>query len=233
MSPKQSFDVSKINIGCGSVAADGWLNIDKSPNAWLAKHRTIRSLLIALKVAPKSTQEAQYRSDIELLDIHKKPLPVADGSVEWIYTSHLIGSMNRAQALKLMKECSRVLRPGGRLRIVTPDLEKVAQDWLNKIQAYFQQDRAYFTDCTDQNVAIGDCFVESMNLKLFTGTSMNKIQKAFHYPVQYIYDFDSLELLLHQAGFGRVEKSDYRQSAMPDVEQLDVRPGSLYVEAIK
>lgn len=54
------------------------------------------------------------------------PLPqYADGSVEEIRCSHMFEHLSYREGFEALKEWHRVLRPGGRLRISVPDVEKV------------------------------------------------------------------------------------------------------------
>jgi hypothetical protein len=48
-----------------------------------------------------------------------------------------------------------------------------------------------------------------------------------------MYNFDSLRGLLQAVGFAQVTRHSYRQGACPDLDRLDNRPASLFVEAIK
>ncbi|MCH8012622.1 MAG: methyltransferase domain-containing protein [Candidatus Marinimicrobia bacterium] len=233
MNLNNKYNDIKINIGCGQIAADGWFNLDKSPNALLAKHKIIRKIIKKLSIVPASVFEANYRSDIKIVDVHKRGLPVPDNSTSWIYCSHVIGHMSRDQALNLANECLRALKPGGRLRIVTPNLRDVAVSWLEKIDAYLKKNRDYFLKYDEPDIGIGDCFVKSINLNLYNRANLSRIQRLFDYPLQHYYDLDSLTLLLKIAGFSDVKESCFRITSMPDIEYLEKNAESLYVEAIK
>lgn len=54
-----------------------------------------------------------------------KPLPFADASIDLIFTEEFIEHISKADAAIMLRECHRVLKPGGVLRVATPDL-----DWL-------------------------------------------------------------------------------------------------------
>jgi hypothetical protein len=56
------------------------------------------------------------------------PLPYADGSVDEIRASHILEHFTFGDAQKAMEEWSRVLKPGGRIRISVPDVDKVLKD---------------------------------------------------------------------------------------------------------
>ena len=99
-------DNSKLlNVGCGPAFHQDWINIDKNPT----------------------------RSDITPHDI-RRGLPFPDGALEVVYHSHLLEHLDKEQGRILMEECVRVLRTGGVLRVVVPDLEEIASLYLEKLR---------------------------------------------------------------------------------------------------
>ena len=56
------------------------------------------------------------------------PLDYPDNSVSEIRASHILEHFTFGDAQKAMEEWSRVLKPGGRIRISVPDVDKVLQD---------------------------------------------------------------------------------------------------------
>lgn len=48
-------------------------------------------------------------------------LDIEDGTVDLIYCSHLIAYFDREEIIEVLKEWKRVLKPGGLLRIATPN----------------------------------------------------------------------------------------------------------------
>ena len=57
------------------------------------------------------------------LDVTRR-FPVADAVFDFVYTEHLIEHLTREQADHMLCECYRILKPGGVLRVVCPDLDK-------------------------------------------------------------------------------------------------------------
>lgn len=49
-----------------------------------------------------------------------------------IFTSHFIEHIPIKNAIKFLKECCRVLKPNGTIRIVVPDLLGHAENYVNK-----------------------------------------------------------------------------------------------------
>jgi hypothetical protein len=47
------------------------------------------------------------------------------------------------------------------------------------------------------------------------------------------YNARSLEALLRRIGFGEVVQCEYRQGRCPDLERIDNRPGSLFMEGVR
>jgi predicted SAM-dependent methyltransferase len=61
-------------------------------------------------------------------------LPFADNSFSVVYLSQVIEHFSREDGQKLLKECFRVLEPGGIIRLVTPDLENIVKDYLTYLE---------------------------------------------------------------------------------------------------
>lgn len=89
--------VRKLNLGCGTNILEGWLNTD---------------ICLTGKVV--------------LLDCCL-PFPIDNNQFDYIYSEHLIEHINYLTGLQMLKECCRVLKPGGKIRIATPDLDKILQ----------------------------------------------------------------------------------------------------------
>ena len=59
-----------------------------------------------------------------------KGFPYPDGSMDVVYSSHVLEHFTRAQGLFLLREAHRVLKPGGILRIVVPNLAASCTEYL-------------------------------------------------------------------------------------------------------
>jgi len=101
----QSSPTRKLHLGCGPNELSGWLNTD------------IRS------VSPS----------VIYVDI-MEPLPLPDESFDYIYSEHLIEHIPFECGLNHLKECLRVLKHGGTIRISTPDMQFLLDYYkLNKL----------------------------------------------------------------------------------------------------
>lgn len=92
-----SHAVRALNIGSGRHVLPKWFNVD------------------CFAVYPD-----QYFVDAE------KTFPFADSSFDFIRSEHMIEHVPYSSAMHMLRECHRVLRPGGIIRIATPDLKKLA-----------------------------------------------------------------------------------------------------------
>lgn len=73
--------------------------------------------------------------DLSVLD----PLPVADESYYLLYTCHTVEHLTQAMMTHWFAECHRVLKPGGVLRVVCPDIETAYWAYLQDDMRYYNQ----------------------------------------------------------------------------------------------
>lgn len=59
-------------------------------------------------------------------------LPYEDNSVDVIFTSQALEHISKYQVIPTLQEWYRVLKPGGRLQIIVPDLEWAVKFWLDR-----------------------------------------------------------------------------------------------------
>ena len=93
--------MNKLNFGCGIRISEGWTNIDFS-----SSDRRIRR--------------------VNLL----AGFPFPNSHFDVVYSSHVLEHFTLDEASSLMSEARRVLKPGGVIRIVVPDLEETSREYL-------------------------------------------------------------------------------------------------------
>jgi predicted SAM-dependent methyltransferase len=93
-----------LNFGCGSALHPEWVNLDSSAAAPGVVAHDLR---------------------------HGLPFPL--DSFEAAYGSHVLEHLEPDAASRLLRECHRILRPDGILRIVVPDLEAIARLYLDSL----------------------------------------------------------------------------------------------------
>ncbi|BDS11586.1 class I SAM-dependent methyltransferase [Aureispira anguillae] len=106
-----SLDQVNIALGSGTTVADGWIGFDT--------HRLGKNV---------------YPVNLLL------KLPLKDNSVDAILAEHIIEHFYYDDICFLLKECYRVLAPGGKIRIVCPDAKNIAELIIMGKQAEMDHD---------------------------------------------------------------------------------------------
>ena len=172
----------KLHLACGNHLLPGWANIDQLDAPGVIKHDLTQ------------------------------PLPAASGTIAFIFTEHFIEHVTRSQGVKLLKECHRLLKPGGVLRISTPDLKKLIAEYANgRIDEWRDMHWLPATPCQLLN--------EGMRL----------------WGHQFLYDQEELSLVLKESGFTDIRTVDWRKSGHPELHDRECRPyhGEIVVEATR
>jgi SAM-dependent methyltransferase len=90
-----------LNVGCGRHFHSAWRNID------------------VVSCAPA----------VEAHDL-RRGLPAQANCYDMVYHSHVLEHLTHEDGQRLIEDCHRVLKPGGVLRIVVPDLEQITRGYL-------------------------------------------------------------------------------------------------------
>jgi SAM-dependent methyltransferase len=115
---------------------------------------------------------------------------IGSNTVDLIYTCHVLEHFRRRDVGRVLQEWSRVLKPGGVLRVSVPDFAKLCE---------------VYTKTGDINLVIGPIFGRQDYLY------------NIHYNV---FDEPSLRKLLLGSGFARVERYDWRHTGHADVDDF-------------
>jgi predicted SAM-dependent methyltransferase len=199
--------VVKLNLGSGLEVAPGWINVDASLNAlvsgWPAP---LQSALYSFSGYSAFVSRDEYlrrlRSNRFVHADLTRAFPFVDSSADFMFTSHFLEHLTRAQCIHVLREARRVLKPNGVLRVGVPDLE-LAVDLYQAGEARRMLDDHFFRP--------------------------EQGRLAQH---RYMYDYPLLAAALEEAGFAEVRKRSYREGELPDLELLDNRPDeTLFVEA--
>ena len=147
-------------------------------------------------------------------DLTRGPLPLRSSSIDAVYSEHCLDCIPHVHFKRQLYEFLRVLRPGGVFRLVLPDGE-LYLDLYQKRK-------------TDKSIVFpyGD--------KEATGMiSVNRYAREHTH--QYSYDFETLDMLLREAGFRQIERKAFKQGAIPEllIDRPERAIESLYMEAVK
>ncbi|MFY9621328.1 MAG: methyltransferase domain-containing protein [Pyrinomonadaceae bacterium] len=173
---------NRLHLGCGANILDGWANLDLQGNG-----------------------------SVIGFDLTNR-LPIDSNTIELIYSEHFIEHLTLNQTTALLAECHRVLQSGGIIRLSTPSLKKIIDEYLvGRTSEWLDVDWTPGTPCQMVN--------EGLRL----------------WGHQFVFDADELRRTLEDAGFRRVIETTWRESATPALRGLESRPfhGEIIFEAVK
>src|SRR5437868_1556970 len=235
-----------VNLGSSARTAPGWTNIDSSPILRFGRHQRLSAFLRAAGMISEDRYERirNVRGACIVWNL-ARGIPYPDQTFDVVYHSHLLEHIDREHASKFLSGCLRVLKPGGVIRIVVPDLEQLGRRYVkalgsNDPLADPDYDGA-LEEMFDQMVPriprerAGRRWIVRVLENIFVGDTARN--GTLH---RWMYDRFSLSRLLEQTGFVDIATADHRSSRIRgwDSFKLDVepdgspyKPGSLYIEA--
>lgn len=174
-----------VHLGAGGHRMDGWINVDVLPDS------------------------------VDLLADFARALPFRSESVRLIHSEDLLEHLELEQGKVLLRECHRVLKPGGVMRLLTPDLRALIQ------RVYIDRNARHLAWCNDTLAANGACEALNMHLRM----------NGEH---RFVYDEEHLTRVLRATGF-RVRRVRWNESRVPELRWLDLRDFglNLFLEAVK
>lgn len=206
----------KINFGASTNTVPGWINYDNAlRHIVVSRIPGAAQLLHRLHLLGGLTYDAHATGAMRRLRYAdaRRRLPHEHSTVDALYSSHMLEHLTWHEAQHFVKEAYRVLRSGGILRIAVPDLEEAVRRYLDG--------KAQGNDTVDNT----EQFVE-----LFFSKDAREFSRYGH---RWMYDACTLRALLKGAGFRQVTVESFKHGRCPDVELVDVRSESLFMEATK
>jgi SAM-dependent methyltransferase len=94
----------RLNLGCGERFDSDWINLD-----FVSRHQCVQAH--------------------NLLN----GIPFPDNQFDVVYHSHVLEHFSKASGDRFISECNRVLKPGGVMRVVVPDLEQIALQYTRQL----------------------------------------------------------------------------------------------------
>ena len=177
---------ARLHLGSGDHHIAAWINVDFSP----AMH---------VEVAADLTREMPFRSE----------------SIDLIHSEDFIEHVDAQAGAIVLRECHRILRNGGVMRLLTPDLRALIEE------VYLRREPRHLKWCAVNLATTDRCDALNMHMRM----------AGEH---RFIYDEEHLVNALREAGF-RVRRVSYNSSTVPELRFLDLRDFglNLFLEAVK
>jgi predicted SAM-dependent methyltransferase len=130
-----------------------------------------------------------------------KPWPLPDACAEAVNSEHFLEHIDPGAAGFYFGEAFRVLQPGGVIRTSTPDLEGLSKAYLAADPKLLDLHHSHGYEARNH--------ADMLN---------NYVYSWEH---RHIYDFETIKLLLHQAGFEEVERVEFGNSRHQPLDGVD------------
>jgi SAM-dependent methyltransferase len=240
-----------LNLGCGTKTSShpSVVNIDWSALLRIRSNPMLRALVPVLLSGERLRR---FRSLPDNLIVHdlSRGIPFPDASVDLVYHSHVLEHLDRGVAQGFIRECARVLRTGGIIRVVVPDFERYCRNYLDHVDLCEREGARVIGE--------HDRMLEPMLLQSVcreaSGTSQQRPLRRFVENLvlgdarrrgqthQWMYDRFNLAALLQTCGFADPCVRRFDHSAIEnwsllgldmDESRNEYKPESLYMEATK
>ena len=212
----ERLELAGLHVGCGPNIRRRWLNTDRRMFGDAGGELSPAGRLV--RASSEGYRERYFLSHDAL-----EPYPIADGAFDFAYSEHFIEHVPRDGAVTWLREARRLLRPGGFVRLSTPDLRKYVEGYADPEGSFFARRRELLANMPQFRDGMPDT----------RGFVVNQIFRFFGH--QWVYDLDEIRSVAAEAGFDpdAVKECSFRKGRREDVAAMD-QPGhsdeSLYVE---
>lgn len=208
----------KLNLGSGPVFVPGFINLDNSPNLYLRRLSWLKKLLFNLGIL-----NAQHLINWDTRIVHKNILKLnyPQNSIDFIYSSHFLEHIFFYQSEQLLKNCLKILKPKGMLRLALPDYDLFIDEYtsnrsLNPYDALFVFEQRLLSHPLNKPNKLENLVLRNSHIHKWHPT------KGFVFK------------LLIDIGFKDVSVKNYREGSFPDLDLIENRAeNTFYIEASK
>jgi SAM-dependent methyltransferase len=184
-----------IQYGCGYTAPKEWRNFDASITLKWERMPILGRLYT--KNAQRFPANAEYGDIV-------KGLPVKDQSCRGVYASHVLEHLALDDFHTALENTRRILKPGGIFRLIVPDLEWYAGEYLARVGAGDTNANSFFLRETylgeEKRTRNLFCFVFSL------------LRTSNH---RWMWDAPSMTEALVQHGFKNIRRCSFADCADP------------------
>ncbi|HKJ17432.1 MAG TPA: methyltransferase domain-containing protein [Xanthomonadales bacterium] len=179
-----------INLGSGHWKFDGWVNVD-----------------------------IDIDSQPDVLADLSTGLPFQDGVADFMHTEDFIDQLELEGAQAFLRECHRILKPGGVIRVLTPDVDQLCRMYINEPEA------------------LKTLWRDHVGVPLQFGTAAEIVNVGMRFAGHtFLYDHETFSALAASCGF-EARQVTFNDSEKPELQGLDLRSPetaiSLYFDCYK
>lgn len=214
-----------VNLASGDMQNEGWETVDLSGNP---THR---------------------------VNLKKERTPYKNGEAPLVFCSHFLEHCTDEDVMVVLKEAHRILEKGGVCRVSVPSLVAAFRAYAENDMAFFESGEILLKG-DNLETMLCNVFASYSRAEGGGGPYIDPLQFQKQYrkrsPEQVAqlaidlldhrkeiehqnwFDARKLILMMEQAGFKAVVKSEYKGSAVKEFHELDNRPiTSVFVEGVK
>ena len=186
------YEPSKLQLGAGTNNLQGWFNTDYFP-----------------------------RNNIFFLDV-TKAFPILPDTFDFVFSEHHIEHISYNNAIKMLKEIFRILKPGGYIRVSTPNLKQYLSSYFD--DTHLKAEKEQFVKDW-----IYSGFYNAVNYipvdNYYDAHFVNDI--FLNYAHHFIYDFQAMVSILENTGFVNVIDVSLKESSHPEFRQIEAHTGAI------
>ncbi len=172
-------ELLKVHLGCGPNVMPGWVNVDYNPD---------------------------FQPEV-VADLNET-FPFESGTVDFIHSEGCLCQFDLQAGYHFLSECFRILKQGGVMRLLTPDLRQLVGRYVDGVE-------------NGDNTLV-DLWNREVGIELKTNTLAEVLNIGIRDLHNFIYDEDMLTLVLQECGF-EAKKVAYQQAGPVELRGLDVR----------
>jgi predicted SAM-dependent methyltransferase len=182
------------------------MNLDNSLSVRLAHHQLVLRLLRRLGAIHEGQLAFATKARVDGIRwAEASRLPIGNESADVVYSCHMVEHLNSDAARGFLAETFRVLRPGGVLRLVIPDLRLFAEEYLQDGDA----------DRFVRRTLLADDHLNDFSDRLRTLIAGPRNHL-------WMYDASSISRLLEDAGYTGIRELAPGETTIQDPGQLDL-----------
>ena len=167
---------TKINLGSGHWKPEGWIHVD-----------------------------IDFESRPDVLADLSAGLPFRDACADFMHTEDFIDQLDLASAHQFLRECHRILKPGGVIRVLTPDVERLCRMYL------------------DEPDALKILWRDHVGVPLHLGTAAEILNTGMRFAGHsFLYDAETFSQMASDCGFD-ARRVSFQQSEFEALRGLDLR----------